>query len=202
MQYQLPEDTYKDWACNQTRGFAPDERQKLVIEVVRRAIEDEKLYYTKDVYAFCVKQLCPSPDNLAKSAARVEGGEVGMDLYYARQYLDAQKRFALEDKATAILRPQVGMVVGTIVLQDLKRYTGATITSVNGAELGLYAKCGVNKYQLSTTSLGLMYSVDRAHERKLRKTSFTEFCAGIPGRDSAPKPVAVENADHLSLELF
>lgn len=44
MQYQLPEDTYKDWAGNETRVFTPDERQKLVIEVVRRAIEEEGLY--------------------------------------------------------------------------------------------------------------------------------------------------------------
>ena len=52
MQYHLPESTYEDWARNETRAFAPDERQKQVIEVVRRAIEDEGLYYTRDVYRF------------------------------------------------------------------------------------------------------------------------------------------------------
>ena len=74
MQYHLPESTYEDWARNETRAFAPDERQKQVIEVVRRAIEDEGLYYTRDVYAFCVKQLLPSTEDLAKGAKGTEGG--------------------------------------------------------------------------------------------------------------------------------
>ena len=177
MQYQLPEDTYKDWAGNETRAFTPDERQQLVIEVVRRAIEDEGLYYTKDVYAFCVKQLIPSPDDLAKSAKTVEGGEVGMDLYYARQYLDARKRIAKADLAKSQLRPQVGMVVGTLALQDLKRYTGAVITTVNGHELTLQAKRGSVGVRFTTTPLGLSRAIERAHEKKQRKTNFAEFCS-------------------------
>lgn len=176
MQYQLPEDTHKDWAGNQTRGFTPDERQQLVIEVVRRAIEDEGLYYTKDVYAFCVKQLIPTSDDLAKSAMRVQGGEVGMDLYYARNYLDARKRIAKEDQAKDQLRPHVGMVLGTLTLQDLKRCTGAVITAVKGHELTLQAKRGTVGICFTTTTLGLRYAMERAYERKQRKTSFAEFC--------------------------
>lgn len=171
MQYQLPANTYEDWARNETRGFTPDERQKLVIEVVRRAIEEEKLYYTKDVYAFCVKQLIPSPDDLAKSAKTVEGGEVGMDLYYARKYLDARKRFAMEDQVAAQLRPRAGMVVGTLTLQDLKRYTGATITAVNGDELTIEAKRGSVGVRFTTTPLGLSRCMERAYEKKQRVES-------------------------------
>ncbi len=114
-----------DWASNETRDFVPDERQKLVIEVVRRATEEEKLYYTRDVYAFCVKQLNPSSVDLEKRTKTVEGGEVGMDLYYARQYLDARKRFALEDEAQAALKPCVSMKLGTLVFNDFKRITGS-----------------------------------------------------------------------------
>lgn len=175
-QYQLPENTYKDWARNETRDFKPDARQKLVIDAVRRAIEEKKLFFTSDVYAFCVEQLAPSADTLAKHASRVEGGEVGMDLYYARQYLDAQKRFALEEQAAAQLRPRTGMNVGTLVLQDLKRCTGATITAVEGDALTLEAKRGTSTVRFTTTALGLRHGIDRAHKRKLRKTGFSEFC--------------------------
>lgn len=199
MQYQLPENTYEDWVRNETRGFVPDERQKLVIEVVRRAIEEEKLYYTKDVYAFCVKQLTPANDDLAKGARVIEGGEVGMDLYYARQYLDARKRFAMEDQVAAQLRPQVGMVVGTLTLQDLKRYTGATITAVNGDELTIQAKRGSVGVRFTTTPLGLSRCMERAYEKKQRKTSFAEFCRSLHEPAKAKRTVVTTESSSQAL---
>lgn len=199
MQYQLPANVYADWARNETRDFVPDDRQKLVIEVVRRAIEEEGLYYTKDVYAFCVKQLIPSPDDLAKGARVVEGGQVGMDLYYARQYLDARKRFALEDQVAAQLRPQVGMVVGTLTLQDLKRYTGATITAVNGDELNLQVKRGSVEVRFTTTPLGLSRCMERAYEKKQRKTSFAEFCRSLHEPAKAKRTVVTTESSSQAL---
>lgn len=177
MQYHLPEDIYKDWARNETRQFVPDARQKMVIEAVRRAIEDENLFYTKDVYAFCVKLLLPSIEDLEK-----KGGEVGMDFYYARRYLDAQKHFALEDSVSAKLRPQPGMKLGTLVLQDFKRYTGAVITEVEGDSITVEAKCGSFSYRFLTSPVGVRNGIDRACERKLRKNNFAEFCSclGMP----------------------
>ncbi len=199
MQYHLPESTYEDWARNETRAFTPDERQKQVIEVVRRAIEDEGLYYTRDVYAFCVKQLLPSTEDLAKGAKGTEGGEVGMDLYYARQYLDARKRFALEDQVKAQLQPQPGMKLGTLVLQDLKRYTGAVITAVDGDNLTIEAKCGAIGYRFVTTAVGVRNGLDRAQERKQRKTSFAEFCEALH-QPIQPKPtVATTESESASL---
>lgn len=199
MQYHLPADTYKDWARNETRDFVPDERQKLVIEAVRRATEDEKLFYTKDVYAFCVKLLLPNIEDLEKCVKTVEGGEVGMDLYYARKYLDARKRFALEDQAAEQLRPQPGIKLGTLVLQDLKRYTGAAITKVEGDAITVEAKCGSLGYRFVTSPVGLRHAMDRACQRKLRKTSFAEFCEALHQPVQPKRAVATTESEGASL---
>lgn len=82
----------------------------------------------------------------------------------------------MEDQAAAQLRPQTGMHIGTLVLQDLKRCTGAIITAVDSDALTLEAKRGTSTVRFTTTALGLRYGIDRAHERKLRKTGFSEFC--------------------------
>lgn len=196
MQYHLPKDTYKDWARNESRQFVPDARQKMVIEAVRRAIEDENLFYTKDVYAFCVKLLLPNIEDLEKCVKTVEGGEVGMDLYYARRYLDAQKRFALEDSVLVKLRPQPGMKLGTLVLQDLKRYTGAVITEVEDDSITVEAKCGSLSHRFKTSPVGVRNGIDRACERKLRKNNFAEFCSGL----SLPVKVKPKQATPNSCE--
>lgn len=188
-----------DWASNETRDFVPDERQKLVIEVVRRATEEEKLYYTRDVYAFCVKQLNPSSVDLEKRTKTVEGGEVGMDLYYARQYLDARKRFALEDEAQAALKPCVSMKLGTLVFNDFKRITGAHIVAVDVITLTLQGKRGINTIQLATTALAVRNAMERAVERKLRKTNFAEFCDALHQPAQAKPTVAITEGGSASL---
>lgn len=202
MQYELPESTYDDWARNETRGFQPTERQKLVIDAVRSALDVGKLYYTKDVYAYCLNILLPSVETLAKNAKSVEGGEFGMDLYYARQYLDAQKRFAMEDELNSQLKPRAGMRLGTLVMQDLKRYTGVTIAGAREDCLTLDAKRGSIAARFTASVTGVRNAVDRAYERKLRKTSFAELCSALNQQGGAQPPVTATTCDSASLALF
>ena len=190
MEYKLPSDSYKDWARNEARDFVPTDRQRLVIESVRRATVDESLFYTKDVYAFCVKELNPSTEILCVNAEKVEGGEFGMDLYYARRYLDAQKHFAAVDAAHARLKPQAGMVLGTLVLQDFKRNTGAKIVAVEGYEFRVQMKRGAHAYDFVCPALTIRYAMDRAHERGHRKDNFEQFCDALqrPKANAAKTP--------------
>ena len=176
MKYHLPEDTHKDWRLNCTRGFVPDARQVLVIDAVRKAIEEEELFHTADVYAFCVKQLAPPPEDLAKNTRSVEHGEVGMDLYYAREYLDAQKRFQARDLAAAQLMPSPGLQLGTLVLPDLKRYTGARIEAVEQDALTVLAKRGRTSCRFVLSAEGVRLCINWAFERKQRKSDFDRFC--------------------------
>ena len=176
MKYHLPEDTYKDWRLNCTRGFVPDARQALVIDAVRKAIEEEELFHTADVYAFCVKQLAPPPEDLAKNTRSVEHGEVGMDLYYAREYLDAQKRFQARDLAAAQLMPSPGLQLGTLVLPDLKRYTGARIEAVEQDALTVLAKRGRTSCRFVLSAEDVRLCINWAFERKQRESDFDRFC--------------------------
>lgn len=77
-----------------------------------------------------------------------------------------------------------------VTLQDLKRYTGATITAVNGDELTIEAKRGSVGVRFTTTPLGLSRCMERAYEKKQRKTSFAEFCSSLHEPGKAKRAVA------------
>lgn len=199
MKYHLPEDTRTDWALHETRGFVPNERQQLVIEAVRRATEEAKLFYTKDVYAFSVKLLMPDAESLSKNATKVEGGEVGMDIYYASRYTDARKAFAREDAAAAKLKPMVGMKLGKLRLQNLKSCTGSTITMVAVDAIAVDATLGSKRIRISTDARGIAHMMDLAYELGQRETNFEQFCSGLL------TPIGVrpiEPAPNACLNLF
>lgn len=85
-----------------------------------------------------------------------------------------------------------------MTLQDLKRYTGATITAVNGDELTIQAKRGSVGVCFTTTPLGLSRCIERAYEKRQRKTSFAEFCSSL----HAPANAKRVNPQSLSQALF
>ena len=199
MRYHLPDDTWADWSLNETRGFEPDERQEIVIEAVRQAIDEAKLFYTKDVYDFCVKILMPDADALAKHTKKVEGGEIGMDIYYARRYIDARKSFAREDAAAAKLKPMVGMKLGKLRLQNLKSCTGSTITMVAVDAITVDATLGSKRIRLSTDARGIAHMMDLAFELGQRETNFEQFCSGLFTPTSV-RPI--EPAPNACLSLF
>lgn len=194
MKYHLPDDIRNDWALNQTRGFEPNERQMLVIEAVRLAIEEAKLFYTNEVYAFSVKLLMPDAEILSKNTAKVDGGDVGMDIYYARRYIDARKAFAREDAAAAKLKPMVGMKLGKLRLQNLKSCTASVITNVAVDSIIVDASLGPKRIRLTTDARGIAHMMDLAFELGQRETNFEQFCSGLltPAslRTSEPAPTA------------
>jgi hypothetical protein len=141
--YELPQakSLHNSWGACESRGFQPSENQRLVISAVQSAL-DAGLYYTSDVRAHCAKMMAitPQQDSANFANARVEGGIFGMECYYARKYLEACSLHASEDKALARLQPHVGQKLGTIVLNDGKRSTGAVVTQVDGASMQLQFK--------------------------------------------------------------
>ena len=172
--YSLPADSYKDWAGSQNRGYLPTKRQSLVVAAVKAAL-DGGLYYSKDVLAFAKTHLGVTEEQAAVHATTVEGGEVGMDCYYARGYLDAKKRFDAEDRALQKLAPKVGDVLGVLVFSDFKRSTGVEIIGVTNGSITLRGKRGAHQVTLTASALQIANAMDRAFERGQRNAGFDGF---------------------------
>lgn len=176
--YVAPEaKVHDDWARHQCEDFTPTERQLTVIAAVQSAL-DTKLFYTVDVVAHCKAYLCVTEEQAAVGIERVENGDLGMDLYYARRYLEAKHGFALERLALEKLKPRVGKTLGTLVFSDFKRNTQMVITEIsNGGKLfDLTGKRGAYKVSMSCTTRQIENAINRAFEKGLRKDGFDDFC--------------------------
>ena len=205
-QYELPANTFKDWAGCERNDYVPTERQKLVVDAVQKAL-DAGLYYTSDVLEFCKVELRVTEAQAAVAATRVQGGEVGMDIYYGRKYLDKQKQLARAREILELLRPHVGQRLGTIMFNDFKRITGAIITEVaeGGLTMTVQGKRGSATVAFTCNPISVACAIDRAAERMLRKLNFqATFCEGAvdathekqaPAKAKAP-------ADELTASLF
>jgi hypothetical protein len=171
--YVLPTPSaYKDWAGCQRREFLPTERQRSVIEAVQAAL-DTNLFYTDEVREFCAQRLCITAAQAHVRADKVEGGEFGMDCYYARGYLKSRQEIAAEDAAYRKLAPRGGLPLGTLMFNDYKRNTGMVIEELlPEGRLKLRGKRGRYVVTLECTALSIGYAIDRAAEHGLRKDRF------------------------------
>lgn len=171
--YVLPTpSSNQDWSGYALRAFQPTERQRPVIEAVRAALAAE-LFYSNEIMQFCAQQLCVTPAQAAVGAKRVEGGEFGMDCYYARRYLESREKIAAEDAAHQRLAPRVGMRLGTLRFNDFKRNTGMVVDEVlPDGRLKLRGKRGAYEVTVECTALQVAKAVDRAAERGWRKDRF------------------------------
>lgn len=184
--YIAVSDPYKDWTLRECEDYSPTERQCTIIEAVQSAL-DAKLFYTSDVLEHCKVFLGVTPDQAAVGAKNVEGGDVGMDCYYARGYLEAQRCHKIARISLDRLKPRVGQCLGTLVFNDFKRTTGVTVTEYSGGKI-LHAsgKRGAYTVTLSCTAIQIENAINRAFERKQRKDNFDSFVAAVP----APKPAS------------
>lgn len=179
--YSLPGDTYADWRDGEAETFAPTPRQALVVEAVTAALA-AGLYYTVDVREFCARYLgiTPEVDAFQRSqVTQVEGGEFGMDCYYARRYLDAQKKHAELRRFAEALRARPGDSLGTLVFSDFKRTNATCVKTVSecGRYLTITGKRGAATYEFQPTATQVAYAIDRAHSGKHRKDDFAGFAA-------------------------
>lgn len=174
--YTLPDKSFDDWAGHQQWDYQPTARQLIVIEAVRTA-RSEGLYYTNAVQARCAVLLKPTAEQLAVRADKVEGGEFGMDCYYARRYLDAQVVFEKVKETFAQLQPFVGMKLGTLMFSDRKRTTGVTVVGVEGYSVEVVGRRGRTSVSGKGTTLQISFAIDLAADRKLRKDDFLAFVA-------------------------
>jgi hypothetical protein len=191
--YALPEQgTYNDWSLNETEAFKPDPRQQLVVDAVQAAL-DSGLYYTDEVRAFCAKHLGVSAkDQESTGKIRTEGGEFGMDCYYARQYLTAQTRFTKMRQEYGRLNPHEGQKLGTLTFNDYKRTTGVVVMKIldEGRVIRLAGKRGASNVEFETDATSISCAFARAKEKGHRKDGFEEFVSKRGTAAPAAAPLA------------
>jgi hypothetical protein len=159
---------YDDWRGYERDDYAPTARQLVIIDSVRAALA-AGLHYTEDVRKHCAQSLAVDADTLTlqrSQTMRVEGGRFGMDCYYARCYLDAVKRRALEDAAHADLAPFVGQKLGALIFNnDFKRTAACHVVAVEGREITLQGKRGAITVLIKCGALAVKYARERVAER-------------------------------------
>lgn len=175
--YVLPEaiNAHRPWVGCESRDFAPNDNQKLVIAAVEEALASG-LFYASDVLVFCTRELKLSEEQIAANfKCRVEGGIFAMECYYARNFIRARERYAAIDAYQQELKPVEGKVLGTLRFNDLKRTTGVVVVNVSGDQITLEGVRGRQRIRLTTDAMGIKCAMDRAAERGLRKTDFESF---------------------------
>ena len=172
--YTLPVSTHDDWRGCKYRGFSPSPRQSIVISAVRQCTA-EGLRYSDEVKARCATLLEPSDSELAVNVKKVEGGEFGMDVYYARDYIDQAAKYAAEDAAAAALNATAGADLGQLMFNDYKLTRAVSIINVDEKGIWISGSRGTTKIVATVSAMQIKHGMDRAFSYKKRKTDFAAF---------------------------
>jgi hypothetical protein len=171
-----PKSLFDDWRMAKRRGFEPNPRQRLLIDAVARA-RKEGLFYTAEV-SKRVAELVRFDLSQNTGEQRVEGGDFGMDVYYARGALEARCTFEQEDVAARDLQLHAGAALGTLVFTDFKRTTGVMLLEpVDAWTWKFEGKRGAARVTGTASVLHLKHAIERATERGLRADTYAEFVA-------------------------
>ena len=190
--YQLPEgDIHGDWKRYQSPDFKPTPRQQIIMDAVGQA-KDEGLFYADGIKARAVELLQVSPEVLALNKSNTDGGDVGYDLYYARNAVDAHRGNQKSRDISDAMDLKAGDVIGTLITSDYKQTTGVTIVSVgdDGLSVKFIGKRGAYSVSGEIGVDSIKASIDRAKEKGKRKDGYAEFVAA---RNAQPTPTATEN---------
>lgn len=133
---------------------------------VQRAL-DQRLHYTRDVLAFVVADIGVSEEALARDSAKVEGGAVGMDVYYARKQLEAEARERREAQLRAALALRPGEQIGKIMAGDHKQILGCEVLEVSDKGVKLRGTRGPHKVEADATYTGIYQGAEQAGNKRL-----------------------------------
>lgn len=176
--YELPAPgkCYEEWLTHKSPAFRPTPRQQLVMAAAARAM-DAGLFYNVDVNAAVAADLGVTREQLARNTQRVDGGDFGYDVYFARGAVAAIRyQQKLVDTAAALaLRP--GDEIGALIFNDGKRTTGAVVESVeaDGLNLVIKAKRAGKPIGLRCNVDALANAVRTAQERGARRDTYEDF---------------------------
>lgn len=147
----------------------PDAWQQALMDAVKKATVDEKLFYTTDVHKYVQEHndfVPPEFWDLQFTGTPVEGGVMGMELYYARDALEKAKERAEDDEALKLY--QAGQKLGTLYING-KRVTGAVVMGFDGRFVIVQGNQGRVRYEWRPRASSIQHMIDRARQRKWRK---------------------------------
>ena len=174
--YTMPANPYDDWRGCEYRGFVLSARQELVIAAVRQCA-NEGLRYADEVQTRCRALLNPSADELAVNINKVDGGWFGMDVYYARKYIDQAAKYAAEDAANTALNATAGMALGQLMFNDYKLTRAVSIINVDDKGIWISGSRGTAKIVATVSAMQIKHAMDRAFSYKKRPADFAGFTA-------------------------
>lgn len=159
------------WRGCKADGFQPTPAQAEVMATVRAAT-DSGLFYTDMVHDYCIQALGVPPEMAAIGKDRVEGGDVGMHIYYARGANDAADSWELEHKNAEALRAKIGQKLGCIMFSDYKRVTCAVILALEeGCTFRVRGKRGNVLCEWLAGATTIVSAIDRYTARKARRAA-------------------------------
>lgn len=167
IQPQEPLDAYGDWSGYLSKDFTPSPRQQILIDTYLAA-EAKGLFYSDEIVVFAIEHLEIPVDVAAIGAKRVEGGEVGMDMYYARNCVRAQRTWKERADALEKLNPVVGMELGSLCV-NYKRTNACVVTAVEGDMVSVSCKRGRLSVTFKTPAVNIIGCAQTAFEKKWRK---------------------------------
>lgn len=198
-QYQLPACTSSDWKGYEQMGYQPTARQQIVIEAIRAALSDGHIY-PDDIERHGADRLRFPQAIDPEGYKTAETVAFGMDCYYARGFIRAEKEHLREQKACAQLRPVIGQNFGTLVFSDYKRTTGVTLVAIQAPDAFLLqGRRGARCIQFTASAYMVQCAMDRAAEMHLRKDGFRAFCQQNTSYPAATNDKILTPTAHESL---
>lgn len=143
-----------------------------LIGAVSRAVKSG-LFYNDDVLAAVIADfgdhLRPGDAEIGKGA--VQGGQFGMEVYYARDYLRACEARELLDAADEKLALSKGVQLGTLIFNDFKVTTGCVVSTIDRAGVIVMGKRGRYTVQFTTNVVAIDAAIERAFEKGKRPSA-------------------------------
>ena len=112
-QYPLPQttkDSYNRWKIN----FIPDDSQNFLMDLVAESL-DQGLFYSRDIFGYVENKMKDIlPFDYQREIDQVENGVLGMEVYYARQAVEAMREQNKVNEVLNKLQLTEGKWLGTI----------------------------------------------------------------------------------------
>ena len=187
MPYRLPEGAslHASWEGSEILSFVPDSREKLVLDAVQAGI-DAGIEYQREMADLVAKQLAVSEEILARGKNRVEGGDFGMDVYYAWRSIRGRAEAQRSLDVVATLKLTSGQKVGILVLNDGKQLSAATLESLDRetGRIVFHGSRGGRLWRVTLQGSGLVAAINRAAEKGRRKDDYEALVASRAGQSA------------------
>jgi hypothetical protein len=171
-QYPLPQTSNKSyvrWIKCESKDFLPDESQKYIMNLVSESL-DQGLFYNRDVFTHVenkIKNILPV--DYQREIDQVEGGVLGMEIYYARKAVEAIKK---RNKANDILNNlelTEGKWIGTLKFNDGTTIHKVKINSIIDSEnINCLGVRGSKEVEFTVTAISIENGLNRWKNNRKR----------------------------------